>query len=183
MNTGRLVYVIGPSGAGKDSVLQYLLRVCTPFAGAHLARRTITRPANAGGEQHEAVAPIEFEVLQQAGAFAMTWHAHGLSYGIRHEELAPLHQGRWVFVNGSRAWLPHLQRGWPEAVVVCVEASDDVRSKRLQDRGREDSAAVMQRLTRVVDSTLPPGAVCIRNDGDLEDAVAALCLALQPLKT
>ena len=170
----RLVYVIGPSGAGKDSVLGKLREEWPAHIPVHWSTRTITRPANAGGEQHEAVDPIAFQQLTQSHAFATQWQANGLSYGIRREELAPLHSGHWVFVNGSRAHLADFLRAWPEATVVHISASPNVLARRLAARGRETEEAIAQRLARAVPMQLPPDAIPITNDGDLGEAVSTL---------
>jgi ribose 1,5-bisphosphokinase len=174
----RLIYVMGPSGAGKDSVLAGLQAAWSAAAPLHWARRTITRSAQPGGEAHEPADPQAFAALHEAGAFAMHWQANGLCYGIRHTELAPLRQGAWVLVNGSRAWLPELQRRWPGATLVFIGASPQVLAQRLAARGREDPAAIAQRLARQVPVALPEGAIRIDNDHQLADAVQALRLAL-----
>jgi ribose 1,5-bisphosphokinase len=175
----RLVYVIGPSGAGKDSVLQCLRQVWPVAEAVHWSRRTITRPVQAGGEQHEAVDVPAFEHLCQSNAFAMQWHANGLCYGVRHEELRPLQLGRWVFVNGSRAWLPQLLQQWPQATVVHIGAAHEVLARRLAARGRESVEAVTARLARQVPVVLPPAAISIDNNGHLHDAVNELQMALE----
>lgn len=175
----RLVYVIGPSGAGKDSVLQGLRDTWPDAASAHWVRRTITRSPEAGGERHEAVDHDTFSALREDGAFAMHWLANGLAYGVRVSELQALAEGRWVFVNGSRAWLPCLQQQWPHATVVHIGAAPAVLARRLAARGRESAEAVADRLARQVPLALPPGAIRIQNDHHLDDAVAALRLALQ----
>lgn len=174
----RLVYVIGPSGAGKDSVLRRLRDSWSQAARAHWVRRTITRPADAGGEQHEAQDAAGFEQLLRSGAFAMHWQANGLAYGVRHSELQALDQGRWVFVNGSRSWLPELLARWPLATVVHIGASPEVLARRLAGRGRETGQAVAERLARQVPLDLPPGCIQLHNDGPLDDAVAGLRQAL-----
>ena len=46
---GRLVYVAGPSGAGKDSVIEFARQHLPPGAKVRFAQRTITRPADTGG--------------------------------------------------------------------------------------------------------------------------------------
>lgn len=172
--TGRLIYVIGPSGAGKDSVLAGL-RSCWPATpSTHWARRTISRPGTAHGEQHEAVDGQTFERLLASQAFALHWQANGLHYGVRHAELQPLRSGYWVFVNGSRGHLPELLSRWPHATVVHIGASAHVLEARLLARGRETPEAVAKRLTREVPIRLPPGSLCIQNDGELGDAVSAL---------
>lgn len=177
----RLVYVIGPSGAGKDSVLDGLRRSWPAREPAHWARRTITRPAQAGSEQHEAVTTDSFEQLRLAQAFAMHWGANGLHYGIRHTEIEPARSGHCVFVNGSRAWLPQLLLHWPQATVVHIGAAHDVLVQRLASRGRESADAIAARLARQVPLKLPEASIRIENNGRLEDTVATLLNALQKL--
>ena len=108
--SARLVYVMGPSGAGKDSLLGWLRQHLPPTSPLHWAQRTISRPLQQsharGTEQYESVCPATFAALRSEQAFALHWDANGLGYGVRHAQLAPLAQGRWVLVNGSRAHLP-----------------------------------------------------------------------------
>ncbi|ACM34361.1 phosphonate metabolism protein/1,5-bisphosphokinase (PRPP-forming) PhnN [[Acidovorax] ebreus] len=177
--TGQLVYVIGPSGAGKDSVLAALRARWPQDIPVHWARRTISRPSAAQGEQHEAVDAQAFRQLSATQAFALQWSANGLHYGVRHAELAPLRQGHWVFVNGSRKHLPTLLREWPAAQVVHIGASADILRRRLIARGRETAEAVEARLAREVQLQLPQGSIRIRNDGALEDAAAQLLAELR----
>lgn len=171
---GRLVYVVGPSGAGKDSVLGALRASWPDWLAAHWARRTITRPEAAGGERHEAVDAAGFERLLTQGAFAQHWVANGLSYGVRQSELQPLACGLWVFVNGSRGYLPQLLRRWSSATVVHIGAAPEVLQQRLQARGRETAAAQAARLQRDPQLPLPAGSICIQNDGALQTAVDEL---------
>lgn len=177
--TQRLIYVVGPSGAGKDSVLHGLRVDWTGLPPAHWARRTITRAAQAGGEAHESVSDAGFQDLQQAQAFAMAWQANGLSYGVRRTELAPLDSGQCVFVNGSRAYLPQVLRQWPQATVVHLTAPSDVLLQRLRARQRESVQAISDRLARGVDLALPDDTIRIVNDGPIGDAVDMLRVALQ----
>lgn len=175
--TGNLIFVIGPSGAGKDSVLAGLRsrweeRPQEPRA--HWARRTITRPASAHGEQHEAVDLLTFEHLVRKDALGMHWSANGLHYGIRREELRPLQDGDWVFITGSRGYLPTLLKHWPEARVVYIGASTPVLQARLVARGRESEQAIAARIAREVALELPANTLMIQNDGLLEDAVSSL---------
>lgn len=135
----RLVYVIGPSGAGKDSVLQGLCERWSLSIPVHWARRTITRAVTNGGEQHESVLPAEFDLLLQAGAFGMHWQGNGLRYGVRRSELAPLELGHCVLVTGSRAYVPSLQSAWPGCSLVHISAPPDVLRQRLGTRGDRKS--------------------------------------------
>jgi ribose 1,5-bisphosphokinase PhnN len=107
----RLLVVVGPSGAGKDSVLAAWRHRLGAFP-VHFAQRVISRQADAN-EQHEPISACDFARAVAAGELATWWHAHGLSYGLRWRELSPMAQARWVVVNGSREHLPALRRQGP----------------------------------------------------------------------
>lgn len=177
--TQRLIYVVGPSGAGKDSVLHRLRETWVDMPPAYWTRRTITRAAQPGGEANEYVSNGEFERLRQSGAFAMDWQANGLCYGIRRPELASLSTGHSVFVNGSRAYLPQVLKRWPQATVVQITARTELLLQRLRARNRESMQAISDRLARGVDLELPDNAICIINEGPISDAVEMLSSALR----
>lgn len=167
---GRVVYVMGPSGAGKDSLLGWLSQRLPPQAAVHFARRTITRPVTPGDEQHDGMDFRAFQQLHQAQAFALDWEANGLRYGVRHAEFAPLDAGAQVIVNGSRAHLPQALKRFPELAVVNVTASVETLRARLLARGRETPEAVEARVRRAVAHHPPEHAIEIRNDGLLDAA-------------
>ncbi|HEY8976806.1 MAG TPA: phosphonate metabolism protein/1,5-bisphosphokinase (PRPP-forming) PhnN [Burkholderiaceae bacterium] len=167
----RLIVVVGPSGAGKDSVLRGW-RALLGEAAPAVARRVITRAPDTS-EAHEAVTPGDFAGLRDRGLLATWWHAHGLDYGVRRSELAPLAGGRWVVLNGSRAHLPALRAQAPGLQVVSVSASEHVLASRLAARGREDAAARDARLARRVADPVDADLSLV-NDGDLSACVEAL---------
>ena len=94
----KLFYIIGPSGAGKDSVIHYLRQNSKPEHRLVFAHRYITRDAHAGGENHVALSEAEFRQRKAAGFFAMDWHSHSTYYGIGTEVEAWLKQGFNVVV-------------------------------------------------------------------------------------
>lgn len=169
----RLLVVVGPSGAGKDSVLAAWAALRGPRDPAvHTARRTITRAADAGGEAHEALSEADFAALRAAGALATAWQAHGLHYGVRHRELAPLASGAWVVLNGSREHLPVLRAQAPQCRVVEITAGAPVLAERLDRRAREDAAGRAARLQR---RTLAAQAdLTLVNEGALAEVAQAL---------
>ena len=59
---GRLIYLIGPSGSGKDSLLD-AARERLAAHGCRVARRVITRSAEAVGEAAHSVSAEQFEAL------------------------------------------------------------------------------------------------------------------------
>ncbi|MCK9686765.1 phosphonate metabolism protein/1,5-bisphosphokinase (PRPP-forming) PhnN [Scleromatobacter humisilvae] len=165
----RLVVVVGPSGAGKDS----LLRGWRTADGApHFAQRVITRAPDAT-EAHEAVSPGDFAGMRSAGLLATWWNAHGLDYGVRASQLEPLARGGWVVLNGSRAHLPTLRAQAPGLRVVEVTAPAGVLAQRLDARAREDAAGRESRLVRAIQAPVGADLVLV-NDGDLRHGVDAL---------
>ena len=181
MKRRRLVYVIGPSGAGKDSVLRWVSEHAPRGLDLHVARRTISRAANDPSEDHEAVSVAEFQRLASEGAFALHWEANELQYGVRHAELDPLRRGAWVLVNGSRAYLPQARQRFPGLVVAYVYTSPDVLRARLLARGRETPEQIEARLARSQGLVIPSDQVdvVIDNDGTLAQAGQQLLTALQ----
>lgn len=171
----KLFVVVGPSGAGKDTLLAAVVAACPEV---YLVRRVITRPAEAGGEAHEAADIDSFLQRAERGDFAAAWTAHGLSYGIPKRELE---SGAAVTVfNGSRAALPEILTSLPDARVIEITASDDVLAQRLALRGRETAEDILARLRRARFSAPMPtkDVIRIENDGALEDAAAQLKKAL-----
>jgi phosphonate metabolism protein PhnN/1,5-bisphosphokinase (PRPP-forming) len=168
----RLIVVVGPSGAGKDSVLQAWTALRTPGEYVHLAQRVITRPHDGGAERHESVSEEAFATLLQEGAFATHWDAHGLRYGVRHRELAPLAANEWVVLNSSRAHLATLRAQAPKLKVVEITAPAELLAQRLAGRGREDAPEVAKRLQR---DTPPVHAdLTLVNDSSLPEVARGL---------
>lgn len=144
---GRLIYLIGPSGSGKDSLLN-AVREGSGGRGWRVVRRVITRSAEARGELAEAVSPEAFAEREARGDFAMSWHANGLSYGIPREIDDWLNAGDDVLVNGSRGYLPEARRRYPHLLAVLLTVADDVLRGRLHARGRESAEEIEARLAR-----------------------------------
>lgn len=144
---GRLIYLMGPSGSGKDSLLN-AARECLVERGCVIARRVITRSAEALGEDAIGVSPGEFEQQEAAGAFALSWRANGLAYGIPRQIDDWLAAGQDVLVNGSRAYLAQARQRYPELIGILLTVDPDVLRQRLLARGRETPEQIEQRLAR-----------------------------------
>ncbi len=169
--TGAVIVVVGPSGAGKDSVMGYAAR---HFAGDDrfvFARRVITRPSDAGGEAHIGVDTAAFARMKEEGGFCVSWEAHGLCYGVPAEVQAQIAQGAVVIVNGSRQALCAFVDTFPRLKVVTITAHAEVRAERLARRGRESGEAIAGRLDRQPRGPdLDLDQVTIDNSGPLEFA-------------
>jgi ribose 1,5-bisphosphokinase len=178
---GVFIAVVGPSGAGKDSLIG---RAKAHLAGNprfHFPQRIITRPPDAT-EQSASVTLDDFQAAAESGALALSWGAHGLFYGIPAAVLRELEQGNHVIANISRAVIPELPIRFKRSAVVLVNADADVLQQRLAARGRESSDDRNARLKRAI--ALPMSVspdVVVENNGSLEAAVEAFINALQRL--
>jgi len=144
---GRLIYLMGPSGAGKDTLIDAAREPLREF-GCEVARRVITRSAESVGEEAIGVSTEEFVRRRDGGEFALYWRANGLDYGIPLEIDQWLGAGRHVLVNGSREHLPFALARYSDLVPVLLTVKDDVLRERLVRRGRESLVEIEARLRR-----------------------------------
>lgn len=180
----KLIYTMGPSGAGKDSLLAWLKTKLHPRTPVHFSRRTIDRPVQPSGELHESVDAGTFAHLRNQDAFSMHWAANGLQYGVRHTELDGLRRDQWVLVNGSRAYLPHALVRFPGMTVLHITAEAEVLRSRLLARQRETLAMVEARVQRAIAFQTPPDCrlLEIHNNTSLDAAGMNLMQSLQRLE-
>lgn len=177
MNAGRLYYVMGPSGAGKDSVLDWV-RDNSPSYAVVCAHRYITRPAPAGREHHLALSAEEFERRERRGLFALTWQAQGLRCGLGKEIEHWLRQGVNVLVNGTRDAFPLARARFNDLVPVLITANRESIARHLMARGRETAEQIEERLARHDSYVAPGDALTIINEGSLPETGAALLTAI-----
>ncbi len=168
-----LILVVGPSGAGKDTLLNAARARLAGDPGFRFVRRVITRPADPDGENHEPVTPQAFA----ARRFALQWTAHGLSYGIPLDIEPDIAAGRTVIANTSRGVITDAVARYG-ARVILITASPAVLARRLAQRGREAEADIAQRLAREV--ALPAGidSETVLNDATPEEGISRFLAAL-----
>jgi ribose 1,5-bisphosphokinase len=174
MTQGHLVLVVGPSGAGKDTLLNMAR---AHFAGSEdvvFQRRVITRPADTT-EDHEPVTEAEFEGRD----FALSWRAHGLCYGLPLDLEAKLAAGKTVIANVSRTIIGDAQSRF-RTFVIEITASPDVLAARLAGRGRETATDIAARITRSV-TPIQPDSVIV-NDSTPAEAAGRLIAVLEALR-
>ncbi len=168
---GTLFYIAGASGAGKDTLISYCRNQINGTLPVIFAHRYITRPANAGGENHVHLSEDEFKLRLRNNLFAMHWVSHGLYYGVGIEIDLWLSLGLNVVINGSREYLPTALEKYPSLRPILIEATAETIKERLLKRGRENSESIAERIGRSAqintNSTL---FTSIHNDGLLEDA-------------
>ncbi len=172
-----LVAVVGPSGAGKDTLMDGARAALAADPRFRFVRRCITRPAEAGGEAHEALTPEGFAARRAGGGFALWWEAHGLLYGIPRDIEDDLAAGRVAVANLSRHALAEAASRYPLRVLL-ITAPVELRAARLAARGREAVPDIAARLSR--EAGLPPGldVETVSNDADVAEGVARVLAVL-----
>lgn len=175
---GRLVLIVGPSGAGKDTLLAEVRRRLADRADIHFATRVVTRPADAT-EACIAATPEAFASLRAARELALTWEAHGIAYGIPADIDVVLRSGGTVVASVSRTVVAEARRRYARTCVALIDASPQVRRARLLARGRETVDGVAARLARdIADADVQPD-VRLVNDGTVQAGADRLSRIVQ----
>lgn len=176
---GLLVLVVGPSGSGKDTVIGGVREALAGEPAVVFPRREITRPADAGGEDHLPVDQETFLTRRAGGAYALAWEAHGLGYGVPSAIRDDLGVGRTVVVNVSRGVIEEARLSLPPVRVVSLTVPPEVLRRRLAARGRETPEDIERRVQRAgAFQVTGPDVVTVVNDGPVAAAVARLAAAI-----
>ncbi len=181
---GTFVLVVGPSGAGKDTLIAAAQKRLADNPDFVFPRRIVTRNAMVELEDHDSINRPTFERMRLNGDYALLWEAHGLGYILPRSIDAQLADGKTVICNVSRRVIDEARAKYPGTRVLLITADPTTRAARLAQRGRETEAEIKARLTRQpADIPQGIGVTVIDNSGALEDGVAAFLGALSAQAT
>jgi phosphonate metabolism protein PhnN/1,5-bisphosphokinase (PRPP-forming) len=178
---GALVLVVGPSGAGKDTLIRAARERLAAYPRFIFVRRMVTRDADPEAEDHETISRAEFERGRAVGDYALCWEAHGLGYALPYAVTDAVREGHVAVANVSRRVIAEAKDRFPGCRVLLVDAAAEVRANRLAGRGRETGAEIAARLAREGNEAIPADAICIDNSGGLEDSVVRFVAALEAI--
>lgn len=176
---GTLFLVVGPSGAGKDTLIDGARAALAGDRRFIFPRRVVTRPTDAVGEDHQPMSVEDFAAAEARGDFALAWGAHGLHYGIPRAIDDELARGRHVIVNVSRAAISEARKRYRPLRIIEVTAPIAVLAERLAHRGRESAADIAERLRR--SGAIPVEGLDvtrIETTGSIAESVRALLAVL-----
>lgn len=159
---GRLVLVVGPSGAGKDTLLGLAKAACADDSGIVFPRRVVTREPSAS-EDNEQVSPEAFRQAVADGGYAMHWEAHGHGYALSRAIDDDIRAGHTVIANVSRTVVAATRCAYADVVVVSITAPPQVLAERLAMRARGSDGRIEARLGRTVDEAAAKPDVTIVN--------------------
>ncbi len=160
---GQLVVISGPSGVGKTTVCETLMR---HLPEAMLSVSVTTRPPRVGerdGVDYWFVSPEAFRQRVQRGELlehaAYSGHQYGTPAGPVHEAIAA---GRHVVLEIEVQGGLQVAKAMPESVrIFILPPSDEALRTRLAGRGTEDPAVQARRLAaaqREIELAATPGA-------------------------
>jgi ribose 1,5-bisphosphokinase len=159
---GRLILVVGPSGAGKDTLLKLAQAACAGDACIVFPRRLVTREASSF-EDNEQISPELFHQARTRGDFAVHWQAHGHCYALPGSIDSDLRAGRTVVANVSRGVVDAMRRGYADVTVVSITAPPEILAQRLAARARSSDGQLADRLARTVDGVVAAPDLTITN--------------------
>lgn len=174
---GTFIAVVGPSGAGKDSVIAHARRQLDADPRIRFVRRVVTRRPDPALEDHDSLDVAAFAEAEARGAFALSWRANGLAYGIPADYDDDVRLGRAVVANLSRGVVEAARRRYANVLVAEIGAAPEVLAARLAGRGRESAEEIAARLCRGRETT--PGATLIDNSGPLVQAGGTLVAMIE----
>lgn len=178
---GHLVLIVGPSGAGKDTLMEAARALLGDDPRFHFARRLVTRPALAGAEDHDSCDETSFREREGSGRFLLSWRAHGLSYAVPRAECTALDAGRTVVANVSRGVLAEAERLERKVAVIEITAPVAVLARRLAARGRESEAEIADRLAREAPLVTTAPVHRVMNDRSVAEGAATVAALLRDL--
>jgi len=170
INMGTLFYVVGASGVGKDTLLNFVKNKITTEEKVLFAHRYITRDAFSGGENHVELSKTDFIIRKESGLFALDWESHGNFYGIGIEVLNWLEAGFNVVINGSREYLPTAKSKIPLLIDILIDADPSIIEARLSHRNRETQEEIKKRIIRNLNIQKLDYDHVVLNNGNIEEA-------------
>ena len=135
---GAFVAVVGPSGAGKDTLMSCAARHPALDGRILFARRVVTRAAQADAEDHDSLDEAGFARPRPRAPSRWSGPRMACAMACRANCRDALAGGRTVVANLSRRSLAEAAAAFGPLHVVEVTASPEILLARLVARGREE---------------------------------------------
>lgn len=154
MAKGTLYIISAPSGAGKSSLIQALLKTQptydTQVSISHTTREK--RPGEAEGEHYYYVSIEEFKRLIAEDAFLEYAEVFGNYYGTSRAKIERvLSQGIDVFLDIDWQGARQIREKMPQSrSVFILPPSKDELVRRLQGRGQDSDEVIAGRMDKAV---------------------------------
>lgn len=169
--TGTVFVIVGPSGSGKDTLINWLRAELQDRSEILFVRRIVTRPSDNDHEDHDTLELAQFLSAQKAGAFATSWQAHDLHYAIPASAKDHVDQGGFAILNGARRALGQLEAAFARLQIIHLDVNPSVLAKRLGNRGRNSDTNLSTRLAQqTLDFQAKTPIIHVANNGPVDEA-------------
>jgi ribose 1,5-bisphosphokinase len=148
---GRVVLVVGPSGAGKDTLIAIAREKLGWRCDIIFPKRFVTREPSAT-EDNFVISPSQFAKALAGSRFALQWRAHGICYGIGADIDDAIKAGVTVVINVSRSVVADTRRRYTRVDVAYIDAPAAMRFRRISQRGREALTVINSRMSQASDT-------------------------------
>ena len=178
-----MVVLSGPSGAGKDTVIETALTLDPSLAKVATAKTRAPRPGEIDGVHHVFLSDAEFDRWVEAGAFLEHVEIYGHRSGVPRasvEEL--LAEGRTPILRTDVLGARTLRANLDDPLLVFVTVPDiDSLERRLRDRGAESEGEISARLAEALSEMAEShwfDLVIVNEDASHEEAARTLVAAI-----
>lgn len=148
---GLLFTMVGPAGAGKNTVMREVIRTLPGLRQLPTATTRAMRPTEAEGREHYFIGVPEFTALRENGKLLEHQQVHGNWYGIARDPLeAALAAGETMIADIDMFGAQAARTNFPRNTVLIFIAppSIPVLTSRMHERG-ESEAEIALRMLRV----------------------------------
>lgn len=141
MKRGTFFVLSGPSGSGKGTVLQEVLRKSDRIVYSVSATSRSPRAGEVDGINYYFKSREEFETLIKADAFIEYTETYGNYYGtLKSEVEKAIENGKNIILEIDPVGAKNVRAHYPDAVLMFLVAPDlEVLSSRLSGRGSESA--------------------------------------------
>ena len=175
--TGSMLMVVAPSGAGKSSLVNALLK---QDAGIDLSVSFTTRaprPGEVNGREYNFLSEAEFLARKEAGDFLEWAKVHGNYYGTSKSWIeSQMKNGRDVILEIDWQGARQVQAIIPQAIwIFILPPSIQALEDRLLHRAQDDEATIQKRVAAAKEELthVAEADYLVIND-DFETALAEL---------
>lgn len=145
----RLIVISGPSGVGKDTVIEQMRLRHPDYSFAVTATTRARRPGEIDGVHYIFMSRSEFEDARERGAFLEWAEVYGHLYGVPKDRVRrALRAGKNVVVKVDVQGAASIRKIIPDAIFIFLAPpSMGELMRRLRGRKTDDPEALMERIS------------------------------------